>query len=57
MLTERQRAYTYRVFLATMPLLTAYGAVTEQTAPLFVALAGTVLGFGLAAANTSTDKD
>lgn len=57
MLTERQRAYTYRVFLAIMPLLTAYGAVTEQTAPLFVALAGTVLGFGLAAANTSTDKD
>lgn len=57
MMTERQRAYIYRSFLAVMPLLTAYGAVSEQTVPLIVALVGTLLGFGLAAANTSTSKE
>lgn len=51
---EATRAYIYRVLTATGPLLTAFGLVSEQTWPLIVALVATVLGTGLASANTST---
>lgn len=54
-MTERTRAYIYRVLTAAAPLLTAYGITTEADLALWLALAGTILGVGLAAANTSTD--
>ena len=51
---ESTRAYIYRVITAAGPLLTAYGLVQDATWPLIVALVATVLGTGLASANTST---
>jgi len=55
--TEAKRAYIYRVLLAVLPLLTAYGVVAENQVPLFVGLAAAVLGVGLATANTSTKDE
>lgn len=51
---ESTRAYIYRVFLAVIPILTAYGIVSGSDAPLFVALGAAILSTGLATANTST---
>jgi hypothetical protein len=51
---ESTRAYFYRVVLALIPIATAYGIVSDSTAPLFVGLASAVLSTGLATANTST---
>ena len=55
-MSEATRAWIYRVLIAALPLLTAYGVVSESQAPLFVALAGAILGTGVAVANTSTKK-
>jgi hypothetical protein len=54
-LPEYRRAWLYRVLLAVVPILIAYGAVKEADAALWVALAGAVLGTGTASAHTSTD--
>lgn len=53
-MNKQTRAWIYRVVLAAMPILTAYGVVSENDAPLFVALAAAVLSAGLATVNTST---
>lgn len=53
-MNESTRAYLYRVTLAALPILTAYGVVADQRAPLFAGLAAAILSSGLAAANTST---
>lgn len=53
-MSETTRAWLYRVLVAVVPILTAYGVVAEEKAPLFVALAAAVFGNGLAAKNTST---
>lgn len=53
-LSEPTRAWIYRVLVASVPLAIAYGAITEATAALWLALAQAVLGLGLAARNTST---
>lgn len=53
-MSERTRAYIYRVLLAAVPLLQAYGIVEENKVPLIVGLIAAVLGTGLAVANTST---
>jgi hypothetical protein len=56
--SEQTRAWVYRVLAAAVPLAIAYGAVVdESTAALWLALAGAVLGLGLATANTSTTPD
>jgi len=55
-MSERTRAYLYRVALAGIPLAQAYGIVTKETAPLWGGLAAAVLVSGLAAVNTSTEK-
>lgn len=55
-MNERTRAYLYRVLLAVVPLVQAYGILDESTAALVVSLIGAVLGVGLATLNTSTDK-
>jgi hypothetical protein len=54
-MNERTRAYIYRVLLAAIPLLQAYGIVNESDVPLIIALVGAVLATGLATVNTSTD--
>jgi hypothetical protein len=53
-LTERRRAYLYRILIAAVPLLGVYGFVDSRTVPLITSLLVAVFGFGLAAANTST---
>jgi len=53
--TEKTRAYLYRVSVGVLPLLVAYGVVSAQDAPLWLAAAGAVLNTALAAANTSTE--
>jgi len=54
---QATRAYIYRVLLAALPLLTAYGVVAEEQVALFVGLAAAVLGVGLATVNTSTKDE
>ena len=56
-MSEQTRAWIYRVLVGAAPLAIAYGAVSESTAPLWLALGANVLGFGLASANTSTHPD
>lgn len=51
---QSTRAYWYRVVTAAIPILTAYGLISDQRAPLFVGLAGALFTSGLAAVNTST---
>lgn len=53
-MSQRARAYAYRVLFGAAPLVSAYGIASEQDVALWVALAGTILGVGLAAANTPT---
>lgn len=55
-MSEPTRAWIYRVLTAAVPLAVAYGVVGEQDAALWLAVAAAVLGTGLAARNTSTDK-
>ncbi len=54
---EATRAYIYRIVLAVIPILTTYGVVAEEKAPLFLALAASILSVGLAAKNTSTSSE
>ena len=48
------RAYIYRVLVAVAPLLAFYGVISEQEIALWLTVVATVLGVGLAAANTPT---
>lgn len=43
-LTPTVRRWLYGVLVALVPLLIAYGVVEETTAPLWLALASSVLG-------------
>lgn len=52
--TIEVRAWLYNLFLSAIPILTFYGLVEEQAAPLYVALVAAFLGLGMARANTST---
>ena len=51
---EQTRAYIYRILVAVVPILVAYGIVDSRQIAVWLGLASTVLGFGLASANTST---
>lgn len=53
---QRNRAYVYRVLVATAPILTFHGVATSTELSLYLALGSTVLGVGLAAANTPTTE-
>ena len=55
-LTPQVRAWLYRIATALVPLLIAYGALSESTAPLWIALAGAILSSGTAAAYTPLEK-
>jgi len=48
-LSDREhRKYLYGISLVAMPLLVAYGAVSESMAPLWIAFAGGILTPALA---------
>lgn len=53
-LPPARRAHLYRIISAAAPLAAIYGALTEQALPLWIALAGAVLGTGTAAVHTPT---
>ncbi|WP_428639705.1 phage holin [Schaalia sp.] len=51
-LTPDVRSWLYRITLALIPILVAYGILESQTAPLWIALAASVLSTGTALAHT-----
>lgn len=51
-LTPTVRRWAYAVITAAVPLLVVYGLVEAATAPLWVALAASVLGTGTALVHT-----
>lgn len=53
-MTEKTRAYIYRVLLAAQPLIIAYGLADDKTIALWLSVVSAVLGTGLASVNTST---
>lgn len=55
-LTPAVRRWLYLVLLTAVPLLIAYGAISDETAPLWIALGGAVLGMGVAEAHTPPSK-
>lgn len=50
------RSWLYAIVTALIPLLSAYGIISEQTAPLWIALAGAILATGTALAYRPTRK-
>lgn len=57
-MSEKTRAYLYRVSLAVLPLLVLYGVISENEAAEYALLAAALLGVGdaaLAARNTTTN--
>lgn len=53
-LTPDVRRWAYAVITALVPILVAYGVLENVTAPLWLALAASVLGTGTALAHTPT---
>lgn len=51
-LTPSLRGWLYAVLTALIPLLIAYGILDQQTAPLWLALAASILGTTTALAHT-----
>lgn len=56
-LTPRVRRYVYGITTAMIPLLVAYGAIEETTAPLWLALAASITATGTAWAHTPGDPE
>lgn len=50
------RSWLYAIATALIPLLSAYGIISEQNAPLWVALAGAILATSTALAYRPTRK-
>lgn len=58
-ITERQRAYAYRILTAVLPLLILYGVLSEAEAALWTGVGAAVLAVGegaLASRHTSTRR-
>ena len=51
------RKWLYLVSLAVIPLLVFYGVITEDAAPLWVALVGSILAPTLALTHLSPEED
>lgn len=51
-LTPQLRAWLYGITTALVPLLTIYGIIDQATAPLWIALAASVLGTSTALMHT-----
>lgn len=54
-MSEPTRAWIYRALVALVPILAFYGILDEQAGALWLSLAASVLGLGLAVKNTSMD--
>jgi uncharacterized membrane protein len=54
-MTEKTRAYIYRIVIAASPIVVFYGLATAEETALWVALIANALGVALAVANTSTE--
>lgn len=54
-MNQSTRAWIYRVLTAANPILIFYGVIEEQVAPLWMGLAGALLGTGLATIYTPSD--
>lgn len=55
-LTPNVRRWAYAVITALVPLLVIYGQLEHEAAPLWLALAASVLGTSTALAHTPTDR-
>jgi hypothetical protein len=55
--SQKTRAYIYRVLVALGAIALLYGWVSDTELVVYLGLAGTILGNGLASANTSTQLD
>lgn len=55
-LTPQLRRWAYMVITALVPLLVAYGILENTSAPLWLALAASVLGTGTAYMHTPTSR-
>lgn len=56
-LTPAVRGWLYTVLTAAIPLLIVYGIIEDTHAPLWVALAGAVLGTSTAALHTPAPEE
>ena len=56
-LTPKRRRWLYSVLMAAVPLLTFYGALSEQEAALWAGMVGAVLGLTTAVAHVPTPQD
>lgn len=54
MIPQKYRAYIYRVLSVLAPIAIFYGVISGEEAALFLTALATILGVGLAAANTPT---
>lgn len=56
-LTPAVRGWLYGILTALIPLLITYGVVDQQTAPLWLALAASILGTSTALAHTPLKQE
>lgn len=56
-LTPQVRKWAYGIITAAVPLLVVYGIIEASTAPLWLALAASVLGTATALAHTPSGGD
>ena len=56
-LTPQVRRWVYGIITAAVPLLVVYGIIEAATAPLWLALAASILGTATAFAHTPTGGD
>lgn len=56
-LTPAMRGWLYGIITALVPLLIIYGVLDEQAAPLWLALAASILGTSTALAHTPLKKE
>jgi hypothetical protein len=52
----KNRAWLYRIAMAAVPLLVAYGAVSSDKVPLIIAAIGAVLAPAVALGNITPDQ-
>lgn len=56
LMSREGRKWLYGVALTIVPLLVAYGAISESAAPLWIALLGSLLAPSLALTHLSPDE-
>jgi hypothetical protein len=57
MIEQKYRAYIYRILTALAPIALIYGWISAEEVAVYLALAATILGVGLAALNTPVSDD